>query len=171
VSNRTSPLAVRALLLLVVGVSCRSETRNEEQAAAVPPVPGRYSVQDFGKLRWLEGSWRGRLPEGGYFFERYRAQDDSTIVMQSFSNSTFAQASDSARITFRDGTIADEGSTRWVATQLDSNVVDFASEKNAANGFIWARESADRWKATLRSLNRERQPQTTIYQMERVAGQ
>jgi hypothetical protein len=169
VSNRTSPFAVGALLLLLVGVSCRNEMPDEEQPAAVQPAAGRYSVQDFGKLRWLEGSWRGRLPDGGYFFERYRVQDDSTIVMQSFSDSTFAQATDSARITFRDGTIADEGSTRWVATQLDSNVVDFASEQNAANGFSWERESPDRWKATLRSLNRERQPQTTVYPMDRIA--
>lgn len=170
-SNRTSPFAVGALLLLFVGVTCRNETPDDEQPSAVQPAAGRYAVEDFGKLRWLEGNWRGRLPDGGYFFERYGVQDDSTIVMHGFPDSTFAQATDTARLTFRDGTIADEGSSRWMATQLDSNVVDFASEKNAANGFIWARESQDRWKATLRSLNRERQPQTTVYQMERVASQ
>ncbi len=164
--------AVGAALFVLVVASCRKEQApQEEQAAPVQPAAGRYSAQDFGQLRWLEGSWRGRLPDGGYFFERYRMRDDSTIVMHGFPDSTLTRATDSARITLRDGTIADEGSTRWVATRLDSNVVDFTSEKNASNGFSWARESQDRWKATLRSLNRERQPQTTVYQMERIAGQ
>lgn len=169
-SNRNGPFAVGAVLLFVlVAVSCGKEAPDEAQPAAVQPTAGRYSVQDFGQLRWLEGSWRGQLPDGGYFFERYRVQDDSTIVMHSFPDSTFAQATDSGRITLRDGTIADEGSTRWVATRLDSNVVDFASDKDAANGFSWARESPDRWRATLRSMNREKQPQTTVYPMERIA--
>jgi hypothetical protein len=170
VSQKTNHFAIGGVLLCaLVAVSCGKEAPDEDQPAAVQPTAGRYSVEDFGKLRWLEGSWRGQLPDSGYFFERYRVQDDSTIVMHGFPDSTFAQATDSGRITLRDGMIADEGSTRWVSTRLDSNVVDFASEKNAANGFSWARESPDRWKATLRSLNRERQPQTTVYPMERIA--
>jgi len=170
-SRRSNRLKAGTVFLIgLVSVSCEKEAPpQEDQPAAVQPAAVKYSAQDFGQLRWLEGDWRGRLPDGGYFYESYRVQDDSTIVMHGFPDSTFARATDSARITFRDGIIADEGSTRWVATQLDSNAVDFASEKNAANGFIWARESPDRWKATLRSLNRERQPQTTVYQMERIA--
>lgn len=161
---------VTAFLLVLVCVSCKQEPPPETQPAAAQPTAVRYSAQEFRQLRWIEGSWRGRLPDGGYFFERYRVQDDSTIVMHGFPDSTFARATDSARITLRDGTIADEGGTRWVATRLDSNVVDFTSEKNASSGFSWARESQDRWRATLRSLNRERQPQTTVYQMERIGG-
>jgi len=162
---------VGAVLYVLIVASCRKEKApEEEQAGPVQPAAGSYSVQDFGQLRWLEGSWRGRMPDGGYFFERYRVQDDSTIVMHGFPDSTLTRATDSARITLREGKIVDEGGTRWVATRLDSNVVDFTSEKNASSGFSWARESQDRWKATLRSLNRERQPQTTVYQMERIAG-
>ncbi len=169
-NNRVEVVA--AFLLLLVGASCQKEAPSQaDQPAAAQPAAVRYSAQDFGQLRWLEGSWRGQLPDGGYFFERYRVQDDSTIVMHGFPDSTFARATDSARITLRNGIIADEGSTRWVATRLDSSIVDFTSEKNASSGFSWARESPDRWKATLRSLNREQQPQTTVYPMERIARQ
>ena len=166
-----SPL-VGSLLFLLIGMACQKEdTPQAGKPAAVQPAGVRYSSQDFRQLRWLEGSWRGRLRDGGYFFESYSVEDDSTIVMHGFPDSTFARATDSARITLRDGRITDEGSTRWVATRLDSSVVDFTSEKNSSMGFSWARESPDRWKATIRSLNRERQPETTVYPMERLARQ
>jgi hypothetical protein len=161
--------AVGAALFVLVVASCRKEAApQEERAAPVQPAAGQFTLQDFAPLRWLEGSWRGRLPDGGYFYERYRMLDDSTIVMHGFPDSTFATATDSARITLRGGTVADEGGSRWLATRLDSSVVEFASERDASNGFIWARESSDRWKATLRSMNREKQLQTTIYPMERI---
>jgi len=172
-SGRNRLRVVTGFLLLLVGASCQTKETppRADQSAATQPAAGRYSAQDFGQLRWLEGSWRGRLPDGGYFFERYRVHDDSTIVMHGFPDSTLARATDSARITLRGGTIADEGSTRWVATRLDSNIVDFTSEQNSANGFSWERDSPDTWKATLRSVNRERQPQTTVYRMERIGRQ
>lgn len=166
-------------LAALAGVSCRSESRSASersadsaagtaQSAGRQPIAGRYSLQDFARLRWLDGSWRGRLPDGGYFYERYRPIDDSTIAMRGFPDSLFARVTDSANITFRGGTVADEGSSRWVATRLDSNAVDFASERNASSNFTWARESPDRWTATLRSIDRQGRAQTTVYQMERV---
>ena len=90
------------------------------------------------------------------------------LRMWGFPDSLFARANDSARITFRGGTVADEGGTRWVATRVDSSGVDFASERNVSNNFTWAPESADRWTATLRSNDREGRPRTTVYPMERI---
>jgi len=155
--------AAAIIVGLVLTVACK-----KDQSTPQPPVAGRYSLQDFGRLRWLEGSWHGRLPEGGHFYERYQLVDDSTIAMHGFPDSTFAHATDSASITLRGGTIADEGSARWVATRLESNAVDFASERNASNNFTWTRESQDRWTATLRSSDRQGRAQTTIYPMERI---
>jgi hypothetical protein len=171
--------AVAMSLAVLFGVSCRTEARPEseraldsaaraERPAAVQPAAGRYSLQDFRRLRWLEGSWRGKLPDGGHFYERYRVLNDSTIVMRGFADSTFASATDSARITLRGGTVADEGGARWVATRLDSSAVDFASERDASNNFTWVRESPDRWTATLRSTDRQGHAQTTVYPMERI---
>lgn len=178
----TSPLIHRAAAItfaILIAASCGSESRvgsgtpadsatRATQSAARAPVAGHYTVQDFGRLRWLVGSWRGRLPDGGYFHERYQLANDSTILMKGFPDSLFARVTDSARITFRGGTVADEGSTRWVATRLDSTGVDFASERNATNNFTWTRESPSRWTATLRSIDREGRPRTTVYPMERV---
>ena len=171
--------AVAATLAVLVGTSCRGEAgsvneRSTDSAAGAvasgvrQPVAGRYTLQEFARLRWLDGSWRGRLPNGSYFYERYRVVNDSTIAMRGFADSLFARVTDSSSITFRGGTVASEGGTRWVATRLESSAVDFASESNAANNFTWTRESGDRWTATLRSTERDGRPRTIVYPMERV---
>ena len=171
--------AAAATLVMLAGVSCRGDGQSGSAQSADSagvamqydarlPVAGRYSAQDFGRLRWLEGNWRGRLPDGGYFYERYRLVDDSTIAMRSFPDSLFARVTDSSNITLRGGTVANEGGARWVATRLDSDAVDFASERGASNNFTWKRDSPDRWTATLRSNDAQGRPRTTVYPMERV---
>jgi len=172
----TSRLAVAGLAILTAA-SCRPDARSASDRAAdsaagtattfAPPVAGHYTVQDFARLRWLEGSWRGQLPDGSYFYERYRFANDSTISMHGFPDSTLARPSDSATITLRGGTITDAGaSAQWVATHLDSTVVDFAPVQRSFAPFSWKRESASRWTATLQSGDPARAQ--TVYRMERV---
>ena len=172
-----SRLIVAGLAILTTA-SCRPEARSDRAtdsaagAAATadnaPPAAGHYSLQDFGRLRWLEGRWRGQLPDRSYFYERYHFLNDSTIGMHGFSDSTFARATDSATIALRGGTVTDAGAAaQWVATRLDSSVVDFAPVQRAYGPFSWASESPNRWTATLRSADPVR-PQATVYRMERV---
>lgn len=164
------------LVVLLVALACRSEeqpsadsTAQSSGGAAAASSAKQYSLADFRQLRWLEGRWRGGLPNGDSFYEQYRWADDSTIVMHSFPDSTFARASDSARISLRNGVVANEGATaRWEATDLDSASVDFAPVRGASNSFGWVRESSTRWTATLRSTDREGRPQQTVYRMERI---
>jgi len=170
---------VLALLAALAVAACRSGERNvadsataSERDSATPraPNPGQFAIGDFRHLRWLDGSWRGALPEGGFFFETYRLVDDSTIAMYGFPDSTFRSATDSARISLRGTTIVDEGtSARWVATRLDSSTVHFAPERGGSNGFMWERESPDRWLATLRSRDRQGATRTIMYPMQRFA--
>ena len=169
--------AAVAALVILAGVSCRGERRGTSADSAFatsshrPPVAGRYSVQDFGRLRWLDGSWRGRLPNGGFFYESYRLLDDSTILMSAFHDPEFSHASDSTLIVIRGGTVIDQSNPRWLATRLDASGVDFASERDASNNFTWTTESPkspDRWTATLRSMGQDGRPRITVYPMERV---
>jgi hypothetical protein len=130
-----------------------------------------FSLADFRHLRWLEGRWKGTLPQGGYFYEQYRSLDDSTIAMHAFADSTFTRATDSARLTLRNAVIANEGiGARWVATRIDSAFVDFVPRVGATNGLSWARESPNRWTATLHGADSAGRTQRTVYPMERVGG-
>lgn len=176
---RTSARAAAALLLALSAGACRSGERAAADSASAAgarnsvatraAVPGRYAASDFNHLRWLEGSWRGALPEGGSFFETYRVVDDSTIAMYGYPDSTFRHATDSARIMLRGFTIFDEGTNlRWVATRLDSVAVRFEPEAGGSNDFMWERESADKWLATVHSRDRQGAPRTIMYPMQRI---
>ena len=171
---------VAALLLALSAAACASGERAAADSASAAgglnaaatraAAPGRYALSDFSHLRWLEGSWRGALPEGGSFFETYHVVDDSTIAMHGYPDSTFRSATDSARITLRGFTVVDEGTTsRWVATRLDSMAVQFEPEAGGSNDFLWERESPDKWLATIRSRDRKGSVRTIMYPMRRIA--
>ena len=178
--RRVVTVVFTSIMLSASLAACRAESRprpdsSGASAAATPtpaattPAPsaaaGTFALSDFRHLRWIDGSWRGQLPDGKYFYERYRIVDDSTIAMQGFSDSTYTTVSDSSRIALRGTTVASEGpSSRWEATRLDSTSVEFVSTRNPSSGFTWQRESADRWTATIRSGGRP----NTVYNMERV---
>jgi hypothetical protein len=133
------------------------------------PAVGRFTVAQFAGLRWLAGTWRGRPPDGGAFYERYRLVDDSTITMQAFADSTLQGTSDSARIVLRDGTVTNEGgAARWAATRLDATGAAFTPVEGATNSFIWTVERADRWVATLTWTDHAGQPHVATYPMERI---
>ena len=124
-----------------------------------------YTLQDFSNLRWLEGSWRGQVPKGGYFYETYRLIDDSTIAMRGYEDSTFTRANDSADIVFRGGRVIDRSTnSAYAATRLDTSRVDFAPTDRATNHFSWVRQSSDRWTATLRPAKGD----TVAYPMVRI---
>ena len=147
--------------------SSRAGGRADSPVEQPAEVPGHFAIADFKKLRWLGGSWRGSMPNGGSFHERYRVVDDSTITMQSFSDSTFRQATDSSSLTLRDSVITNVGgggSARWVATRLDSTGVHFVPDRGAGNNFTFRRDSTDFWTATLNWPNGRH----VIYRMRRV---
>jgi hypothetical protein len=134
-----------------------------------PAQPGAYAGQDFQRLRWLEGRWQGLMENNDKFWEQYHFVDDSTIVMHSFKDSTFAQATDSSRITLRGNTVASEaGPARWVAERLDTLGVEFAPDRGATNYFSWSKDSPNAWTATLRWMDREGKVRRVAYALQRV---
>lgn len=129
---------------------------------------GDFALQDFRRLRWLAGRWRGFQPDGNTFYEEYRIVDDSTMAMYSFPDSTFVRPSDSSRVQLRGTTVSNESvAARWVATRLDSTGVDFAPQRGARNHFTWARESPTAWNATLRWTDAHGQAQRVVYALHR----
>lgn len=170
--SRVIGAAAIALAFSACGRSGRdSDTTKVAASQPVSPAPvaGRYTVDNFRGLMWIAGQWQGFMPDGKRFFERYRFLDDSTILMHAFRDSTFRQASDSARVALRGGIVSDEGANgaRWVATRLDSIGIDFAPERGARNHFTWAREDSTKWNATLRWTDEQGRPQTVVYALHR----
>jgi hypothetical protein len=172
------PTFIRRLIVSVAAVcavACREPSERGDTTTAVvarppvtPAVPGHYTLDDFRRLRWIEGRWQGFMPDGGKFYERYTFVNDSTIAMHAFKDSTLKMSSDSARIVLRNTMVTNEGAaSSWVATRLDSTGIDFAPQRRARNYFTWAREDGSKWNATLRWTDEQGRPQTVVYALRR----
>lgn len=113
------------------------------------PAPGKFGQAQFAELKWLDGDWRGTMPDGTPFFERYDVSNDTTIRMWSFSDSTFSTVSDSSMLVWTDSTIVIvSGAPRAVAERIDSAGVHFAPVQPGRSKYSW-REVSGGWKATL----------------------
>jgi hypothetical protein len=161
-------LAAAVLASVILACRARDESRNDDSVR--PALPGTYAGVDFQRLRWLEGRWQGRMEDDSKFYEQYRFVDDSTIVMYSFKDSTFSQATDSSRITLRGSTVASEAaSARWVAERLDTLGVEFAPDRGATNYFAWSKDSPNAWTATLRWMDRDGKVRRVAYALQRMS--
>ena len=163
-------------LAVVLAAGCSASdvpeqaTPDSTPAPAVPAVaPATVALDDFRRLHWLDGRWRGFMADGQTFYEQYEIPDDSTIIMTPFADSTFRTAEDPSRITLRAGRVTSESArSRYVATRVDSTGADFSPERGN-NAFTWTRESDTKWSATLRWTDRDGRPQTRIYALHRIA--
>jgi len=162
---------IRLTVIALLAAACAQEGTPADSASTNVPLPsdaGTYTRSDFQQLRWMNGMWRGFMPDGGRFYERYRVLDDSTMVMHAFPDSTFGTPSDSSRIMIRDGRVINDGRTaRWVATRLDSTGVDFTPHFGAPNHFTWTRESETQWSATMRWTDESGRAQTATYALHK----
>lgn len=121
-----------------------------------------YTLDDFRRLHFLLGDWRG-VAGSTPFHERYRLLNDSTLET-THTDSTFTTVSDRSITALRGGAIVHEnanGSARWLASAVGDGAVSF---ERAGGGFTWNRRTADEWVAVLRAGN----GRTTEYVMTRV---
>ena len=137
--------------------------------ATQEPQPSAASVtrQQFRQFQWIVGSWRGSGGAYPSFFEEYRALNDSTIGMRSFSDSTFRVATDSSVIEWRNGRVQSRSArSTYVAVTFTPSTVRFARPGSTGGGHTFARVSADEWTATLHPASSS--GRATVYTMRRI---
>ena len=132
------------------------------------PTPKHITPADLSKLRWIEGSWRGTGGDVAPFYERYKFENDSTLVVETLADETLTKVSDVSRFELKDGHFGysadDSGS---VATALDDNSITFEPLGKSRNSFRWQRESDNSWKAILNWTDKNGAAKERIYLMER----
>lgn len=138
-------------------------------ACAQQSTPSRISKSDLSKLRWIEGSWRGTGDVDKPFFERYRFDGDSALVVEGFEDETLAKVSDVTRFELNDGEFGGGGEgSRWAASEVTDDAVNFVPVKGARNSFRWQKESDGTWKAILDWPAADGKPaRRRVYKMER----
>lgn len=147
-----------------------SAAARETTSVDVAHLP--VTAPQFGRLRWIEGKWRGQAAGGQPFYEGYMFLNDSTLRTYSYADSSATTASDSGDIVLRDSAVT-TGShgMQWVVTEFDSNRVHFAPVRNVRNSFTWVREGKDRWMAYLRTpVAGDKPAGETVYTMDRLGA-
>jgi hypothetical protein len=151
----------------LVGCARPSTPANEMQgAASQAPSPKTITAPDLVKLRWIEGTWRGTGTNQPPFFERYRFENDTTLVMEELADETATAAKRTSRYELKDGTFGDDS---HVATALDDKAITFSPRIQGQNSFRWQSESKDVWKAILTLPAKGNAPaKEVIYVLERL---
>ncbi len=160
---------VLALILLGIVTACGSAS-NQQPATAQKPEPRTISTSDLSKLRWIEGSWRGTGDIDKPFYERYRFENETTLIVEGFDDEGFTKQNDTSRFVLKEGHFGNESEgPRWQATAIDDTSITFSPVVKAANTFRWERESDNVWKATLNWPAKDNSPaKQRIYRMERI---
>jgi hypothetical protein len=131
-------------------------------------VPKQITPAELSKLRWIEGAWRGTGGGVPPFYERYKFENESTLLVETLADETAGKVSDQSRFELKDGHFgsgtADEGS---VATALDDNSISFAP-LGKGNFFRFQRESDNSWKAILNWTDKNGVAKERVYLMERL---
>lgn len=157
------------LPLINAGGCAHTPSNTSTQNASAPsPSPKLLVAADLAKLRWIEGTWRGTGGDVPPFYERYKFENDSTLVVETLADETVSKVSDVSRFELKDGHFGsstdDSGS---VATALDDNSITFEPLGKGRNSFRWQRESNESWKAILNWTDKNGAAKERIYQLER----
>jgi hypothetical protein len=157
-------------LLLALTLACCA-CRKDAEAVPGSPVPAALTLEQFQRLRWLQGNWRGAESGGPPFFESYVFLDDSTIRSFTYTDSSFAAASDSGMIRLSGGVArAGGGPASWVVTRMDTTGIFFEPVHVAGNNFEWVSGDHDTWTATLTWPGSGDPPRARTYRMTRVGS-
>jgi len=168
---------VFSLLALVALISFAACAKTESQrvvqtlapAASPAPAPKQITPAELAKLRWIEGTWRGTGGDVPPFFERYKFENETTLLVETLADETLSKVSDQSRFELKDGHFgySAEGSGS-VATALDDTSITFEPLGKSRNSFRWQRESANSWKAILKWTDKNGAAKERIYSMERL---
>ena len=167
------PLVILIALISFTGCS-KTESQPAAQSSTAPaaapsPVPKQITPADLTKLRWIEGAWRGTGGDVPPFFERYKFENDSTLLVETLADETLNKVTDQSRFELKDGHFgySTDGSGS-VATALDDASITFEPLGKSRNSFRWQRESANSWKAILKWTDKNGAPKERVYMMERL---
>ena len=151
--TRPAMAVVVAALVLIVAAGCArnpsaSSTQNAEPKK---PILKNITAADIAKLKWIEGSWRGTGDIDKPFYERYKLENDTTLLVESFDDDKFSKASDVSRFELKDGEFGNDGAngSRSAASAIDANSVTFEPVAKSRNSFRFERVSDNAWKAIL----------------------
>lgn len=150
-------LLASALAACLLGCTDKPDERRTPSPATPAPTAAAAGVQPgaLKQMPWLIGTFRGR-GEGTTvqepFYERYSLADDSTLLVESFKDSTLTGAIDTARYEVRRDSLTNVGTSRYIATLITPDSVVFGPLIGSRNGFTWRKGDDTSWVAVITPL-------------------
>ena len=163
---------VVAFSFFVSVIACRDQisapSAGSSAAPSATPSAG-FGSADLARMKWIEGDWKGTGEVEKPFYERYRIEDGKGLVVESFDDESFTKAGETTRYDLKDGQITNSGNIRWGVAEVTDSAVRFVPIAGARNSFVFRRESADRWTATLEwPANGDKPARKVVYLMDRI---
>ena len=166
--NMSRSILSCGVILTLIACGKDSPKADTAQTVVVPPTAAgaapRNALTD---LRWIVGAFRGEGAQGttqAPFFERYSLVGDSTLVVESFKDSTLKGVPDSTRYVLRGDSLT---SPDAAATNVSPGSVTFSSRKNRALAWTWRRDDDSTWTAIIVNAVPNAPPKTRVYRMAR----
>lgn len=152
------------------GMKSHNTAHNAVTPATSPsPTPIQITVADLAKLRWIEGRWMGSGGGVPTFFERYKFENDSTLLVETLADETGSKVTEESRFELKDGHFGhSEAESGSVATAFDGNSITFSPLGKSRNSFRFQRETASSWKAILNWVDKDGVAKERIYTMDRL---
>jgi hypothetical protein len=146
----------RHSLGLLVLIACSGKSEQPPAQLASPPsattTAAAIQPRALTQLPWLIGTFRGTGADGTVqdaFFERYSLADDSTLIVESFKDSTLAGPVDSTRYEVRRDSLTNPGAHRYIATSITPDSITFGPLVGVKNGFLWRKGDSSAWTAVI----------------------
>ncbi|MEO8624950.1 MAG: hypothetical protein ABI625_27950 [bacterium] len=163
--------SILSLGVVLTLTACGKESPKADtaQTVVVPPTAAGVAPHTaLTDLRWIVGSFRGAGAQGTVqapFFERYSLVGDSTLVVESFKDSTLKGAADSTRYVLHGDSLT---SPDAAATNVSPGSVTFSSRKNRDLAWTWRRDDDNTWTAIIVNAVPNAPPKTRVYHMARL---
>jgi len=121
-----------------------------------------FTVDDFSRLEFLLGRWKGEGPDGKPFYEQYERSAPNVFRLRRFTDDSFTESGDGSTLTFEDSDVISQwGEFTWRASSIVPDAASF-DPINAPGQFSWHRIDDDTLEARHRWTDDGEERQSTI---------
>jgi hypothetical protein len=132
------------------------------------PEYGMFTVSDFAHLRFLEGRWIGKGPDGSDFYDEYLFSSKFEIRSNRYPDDTFTTPSDGSTVALQNGQVTSTWREfSWQASELTPGRACFAPVK-APSSFCWERVSDSEVHVTQRWSDENGDSQVYVVPLRRL---
>jgi hypothetical protein len=119
--------------------------------------------KDLRKIQWIEGNWKG-LFNGNPFYEIYKMQNDSTLVITSYEwDGKDSSKTSVSKLQWVNGHYFLGDSLNYKTVSISDTAIIMIPNYKAGNEILWKKGDGSYWQAILNSKRGER-----VYKMERI---